>query len=439
MPNNEELKEKVCKVIDENKDDIISVGRAIWENPEPGYKEDQTSKFLIEKLQALGLSVKDNLAITGFRSDMSFGTDGPVVAVLAELDSLIIPSHKAADSETGAVHACGHNSQPATMYGVALALAKSGITEALAGKVAFIGVPAEEFIDVEYRLGKVNGGKITYCCGKPEMISSGVFDDVSAGLLIHAGEKYFCAESYNGFLMKKITLRGKAAHAGLAPQGGVNALYAANIALSAINAQRETYRDEDSVRVHGIITNGGDATNVIPDCVTMEFQIRAKTPDAVIDASQKVDRAVFAGAMAMGGVAEIETVPGAMPMRNDPGFISLFAENVKKASPDCKLVEEGHRGSSTDMGDLAQIMPVFQGYGRGCSGALHTKDFSIDDEYAVYVESAKVMAMTVIDLLVDNAAACRDICAKKPAMTIDEYLDMMQKIFVKKTEDYTIA
>src|SRR3989441_3575002 len=132
------------------------------------------------------------------------------------------------------------------------------------------------------------------------------------------------AASNNGCIVKTVRYIGRASHAGGAPHLGINALYAASIGLAAINAIRETFRDEDSIRVHPIITHGGSQVNVIPGEVRLETYVRGRTVEAILDANVKVDRALRAGALALGAQVEIETLPGYMPMRCDPLMVERF-------------------------------------------------------------------------------------------------------------------
>ena len=149
------------------------------------------------------------------------------------------------------------------MVGAAYGLVAAGVSEELAGEIAFFAVPAEEYVEIDYRLGLVGEGKIAFLGGKPELVELGHFDDVDMAVMIHTKssaqteEAVGIAHSSNGFLAKNVRFIGRAAHAGVAPEKGVNALSAATLALSAIDAQRETFRDQDCVRVHPIITKGG--------------------------------------------------------------------------------------------------------------------------------------------------------------------------------------
>ena len=148
---------------------------------------------------------------------------------------------------------------------------------------------------------------------------------------------------------------------------GINALYAANIALAAINAQRETFSDDDTVRIHPILTRGGDLVNVIPNDVRLETMVRGKTAEAIDDAAMKVDRALKAGAMALGAEVEITTLPGYMPLVNNPAMAGMFKGNFLTMYGEDEWEQSGHRTGSTDMGDVSHIMPALHPYVSGFS------------------------------------------------------------------------
>ena len=156
--------------------------------------------------------------------------------------------------------------------------------------MAFFAVPAEEYGDVAWRVEQARAGRLEFLGGKPELVRLGHFDDVDLAMMIHATSqpelgKASVAASNNGCVVKTVRYVGRASHAGGAPHLGVNALYAATIGLSAINAIRETFRDEDSIRVHPIITHGGSQVNVIPGDVRIETYVRGKTVEAILEAN----------------------------------------------------------------------------------------------------------------------------------------------------------
>jgi len=304
-----------------------------------------------------------------------------------------------------------------------------------------VGVPAEEYGDVEWRVAQRDAGRLEFMGGKPEMLRLGHLDDVDMGMMIHATPrreegKLAVPMSNNGCVVKTVRYVGRASHAGGAPHMGINALYAAQIGLMAINALRETFRDEDTIRVHPIITHGGSQVNVIPGEVRLETFVRGKSLEAIADADRKVDRALRAGALAMGASVEIETLPGYMPLRCDPLMVERFraiaadlvgADNVRTIL---------HRTGSTDMGDLGQVMPIIHPYVGGAKGTPHGADYEIVDPALTYLTNAKALASMVIDLLADNAAVGRQVVAQaKPPLTREGYLAFQRKMSRRETYD----
>ena len=425
------LKKQISKYLDEHQDMLLGIADEIWRNPERGYNEHKTATLVKKVFAKLNLPCKDKLAVTGCRAELDTGRKGLTVAVLGELDALCLPSHPDADPESGAAHVCGHNFQIATMLGVAAALTQASIKNKLVGKIVFIAVPAEEFLPDKEREKLIGTGKIEFGGGKQEMIRLGVFDDVDAAIMVHSGNDYHCPSSYNGFVMKKVVFKGKAVHAGLCPEDGVNALYAANLALDAINAQRETFRDEDTVRVHGIITKGGSAANIIPDNVEMEIQIRAKNISAIKEAALKVDRALRGGALAMGAGVEIETIPGYMPLRGNKTLAKIYERNLQLLHPEAMLRDSGHRPSSTDMGDLSCVIPALHAYSRGVEGKFHSCEFHVVDPVAACIEPAKILAMSVVDLM-----DMEKIGSDYGFMTKKDYVENLESFSSRNFFDY---
>lgn len=415
-----DLKQKVIKTIEENRARLLETADFLLKNPELGYCEYKTSAFVKSELEKLGLTVKTDLAITGLRADIDSGKPGPRIAIMGELDALPVPSHPFADPATGAAHACGHYAQLLMMLAAAQALVP--VIGELSGSIAFLAVPAEEFQALEYCKKLIQEGKIAYCGGKPEFIRQGVLDDIDMVLLIHAGHDTFTPESFNGFCMKQIIFKGKAAHGGLSPWMGVNAASMARQALNMIDSQRDTFKDVDSVRIHGVISDGGKAVNVVPARAELELQIRAKTPDAVQEACALVDRCVKAAAMAFGGSVEINNLGGYMPYQSCAKLNAVHADNLQELCGGV-LTNFGHRGSSTDMGDVSMLMPALHAYSGGFSGSPHAKDFVAVDPEKAYIQGAKLLAMDAISLLSNDAAAAREIVSLPKMMDKQTYLN----------------
>ena len=439
MSTTQELKERVCAEIDRRGDELVRIARSILDHPEPGFREHRTSSLVAERFREMGVPFEDGIGITGLKGVLHCGAPGPTVAVMGELDSLKVLGHPHADPATSAAHACGHHCQVAMMLGVGAGLKAEGVLEELSGRVALIAVPAEEYIEIEYRDDLRRQGRLEFLGGKPEFIKAGKLDDVDVAMMTHTSSNsdeglIAFGGSNNGMVAKRIRFDGKAAHAGGAPHEGVNALNAAMIALSAIHAQRETYRDRDTVRIHPIITRGGVAVSSVPADVRMETFVRARTIEAFTSAAKKVDRALRAGAMAVGAGVTITTLPGYLPIRSDEKMLELYAGNAAALVGRENLVRLGHRTGSTDMGDVAQLMPVIHPYVVAATGGAHGSDYVVRDYQLGVLTGAKAMAMTVIDLLADGgarAAGIRD--SYKPPMTKERYLSLMRSLLTEET------
>ena len=228
----------------------------------------------------------------------------------------------------------------------------------------------------------------------------------------------------NGFTVKLINYKGKAAHAGAAPFDGVNALNAAMLGLMAVHAQRETFRDEDHIRVHPIITKGGDIVNVVPADVRLESYVRGNTTEAIMNASEKVNRAFLAGGTAVGAECEIIELPGYLPVVQCDDLNDLMYRELKAlVGEDVMKVCPGFGGGSSDQGDVSHLIPSIQSYFAGVEGGLHTKDYCLKDKDLTILTAAKAMLCLVIELLYDDAAAGKKVKnGFTPVLTKEEYL-----------------
>ena len=431
MSTVQELKSKAQAAIEGRREWLIGIAKSVLDTPETGFQEIKTSAFVSEKLDELGIAHETGIALTGIKGYVRGGRPGPTVAVIGELDSVRVPGHPHADPETDAAHACGHHAQLAMMLGAAVALKTPEVSQSLAGNVALIAVPAEEFIDVEHRWELRQAGKLGLMAGKQEFIRLGAFDDVDMAMMVHtagAAEdgKFAVGGTSNGHLVKYVNFLGRAAHAGGAPHQGVNALQAAMLALNALNAQRETFRNEDTVRLHGILTRGGASTNAVPADVRYEGRVRGRTSDVIDDANMKMDRCLRAGALAIGARVKIVTIPGYLPMINNGPLMDVFTENAAHLVGSSKIKrhsETRNRGGSTDMGDLSHIMPVIHPYTVAATGSGHGIDYLVQDYDQAVIKPAQVMAMAVIDLLSGDAEKANEVLVESPPrMTKDEYL-----------------
>ncbi|MCL2547579.1 MAG: amidohydrolase [Symbiobacteriaceae bacterium] len=441
--NREEVKAKVCAAIDAHRDEIMAIGESIFADPELGYKEFNAAAKVRAVFEELGLAYRDQVALTGVVAPLKGRESTLRIAVMGELDAVVAPGHRCAHPLTGAAHSCGHNAQIAALIGVAYGLVTSGAMEELNGDVVLMAVPAEEYVEIEYRNKLRNEGKITFLGGKQEFVHLGEMDEIDMMIMHHLTPTTDSADGLavkarvgggsNGFVGKLIRYLGKEAHAGGAPHMGVNALNAALLGMMAIHAQRETFQDKDHIRVHPIMTKGGDLVNVIPADVRLETYVRGATMEAILDASKKVNRALESGAMAVGAECQIIELPGYLPLLNDPAMTDVMYRNlVALLGADHVKVSNDAGGGSTDAGDISYLMPTLHPYIGGAEGIGHSENYEITDRELAYIVSAKALAMAVVDLLAEGAELGLRIKNEfKPTLTKEGYLAMWDEFVTK--------
>ena len=432
----EELKQKVCDAIDKRAEDIMSFGTSVFNEPELGYKETKTSAKVQEAMDKLGIPYTTGWGITGVKGRLTGKHSKRTVAVMGELDSIVCRRHPSADPVTGAAHCCGHFIQISDMLGVAMALKDAGAMDYLGGDVVFFAVPSEECIEIEYRKKLMDEGKIHFFGGKQEIILQGGFDDIDAAMEMHAYStddpegNIILNGGMSGFITKLIEYHGKAAHAAGQPHLGVNALNACMLGIMGVNALRETFQEKDHVRFHPIITSGGDLVNVVPDLVRMESYVRAASADAMKFYNDRINRALRAGADAIGATCEIKDMPGYLPMEQDKALGKICEANADAIfGKEHVDTNPPFNAGSTDVGDICNLMPCVHPHVGCVHGALHSAEFELFQKQAAYIKTTKVMAMTVIDLLYDDAQGLEDILKDyKPRMTKEQYLAYMDSL-----------
>ena len=317
------------------------------------------------------------------------------------------------------------------MLGAAIGIKKSGIMNELDGDITFFAVPAEEFIEIELRNKLKEEGKISYHGGKQQLIFEGAFDDVDMAMMIHAQPNEPEAKVYTrgnnlGFIAKTITFKGKAAH-GSKPHEGTNALNAAALAILGIHSNRETFTEADKIRIHPIITKGGDVVNSVPDEVCIDTYVRGATFEAIKKGDDAVERSVFGAASMIGAKVEIENMPGYLPLIEDPKLSDVFESNAKDILGSENIVNGMEITGSTDIGDLSQIMPVIQPSMGGFTGNLHGTDFSVSNDDYAYILPAKIMATTAADLLFADGEKARQVLQNfTPKMNKRQYISYLK-------------
>jgi amidohydrolase len=308
---------------------LVGLSHWIQANPELNYHETLACGWLVEWLEKAGFSVQRNVADLETAFVGTYGPGPLNVAIVAEYDAL---------PEVG--HACGHNIISASAIGAGIALA--AVADQLGIQVKVIGTPAEEG----------GGGKIV-------MVEKGVFDDVHCALMTHPGPSDLLLPEVLAAETLEVTYTGRTAHAGSFPERGINAADAMVVAQVAIGLLRQALTAQD--RVHGIVTSGGEASNIIPARTTAEFMIRAGTVARLDELREKVLRCFEAGAVATGAQLEVFSRPVYADMRHDRALAELYRQNLEalgrsfSARPGVARLDMNR--FSTDMGNVSYVTP----------------------------------------------------------------------------------
>ena len=372
------LKDVAAGRIDALSERILGLSHRIHANPEPGWQEHQAAGWITAELAGFGYDVKRELC--GFPTAFSAGVGrGPLrLAICAEYDAL-----------PGLGHACGHNIIAAAAVGAAAALAP--IADALDARITVFGTPAEE-----------GGG------GKIELLERGAFDGQHAAMMVHPGPLDVARAEPFAVSHSRIRYRGKAAHAAAYPERGVNAADAFTVAQVAIGMLRQQL--EDGTRVHGVLTNGGEAPNAIPEVTEGRWYVRAGSLADLDVLEERVRRCFEAGALATGCDLEIEAESKPYSeFRTDENLLALYVDNAvelgrsfAESGPDMRM-----NRASTDMGNVSLVLPAIHPYiGIDSLPAVnHQKEFA---EHCVsgaadraVLDAAKAMAWTCIDAALD--------------------------------------
>ena len=409
-----------------NKEELLILGDMLLRCPELGYKEFKTKEILVEYLKAKGFKIENECFETAF--SVSVGKGRPHIGLIAELDALPTLGHKYANKkDNNAAHACGHSSQCAIMTSVISVLKENNFK----GKVTLFFTPAEEYTDIKYREKLIKEKKIKYIGGKINMLEKGLFDDVDVIYHIHAmGEnqyKYSLNSDLAGFVYKRIVFKGKAAHAAVAPHMGINALNEYALFNDALNMLRETFKEKDTVRIHGFVSEGGQTVNSIPERVVYECYVRSCDEKALLEISKKVDNAARCCAKALGGQAIIKTKPGYLPFIQNREISEVVYKEMLKHVKKEEIEVNCPSMAAGDIGDISIFKPTIQiGYG-GFVGIPHGKNFMIKDEELTYVTTAKIIYNSVLELLNKPEFIKKVVKEYKPRMSKKVYLNYINE------------
>ncbi|MBO5106340.1 MAG: amidohydrolase [Clostridia bacterium] len=425
-----QIKEKILSTVCEGEAWIKNISKELHKTAELGFCEEKSSAIVRKAFDELQIEYEFPLAITGVKATLKGKNSKFNVCIIGELDAIVSKEHPDA-GENGAVHACGHSAQISAMLGVAYTLKKSGVMNYLDGDITFMAVPAEEFNELEYRATLKKQGKIKYFSGKQQLVYEGAFDNVDMAIMLHAmGDepdgKLYVRGNNLGFISKKLIFKGKSAHA-TQPDQAVNALNAAALTILGIHSNRDTFREDERIRIHPIITKGGDVVNSVPDRVEMEMQVRAATPEAISKANEIVNRVANGACQMISAEFETEDLVGYLPLKEDEQITSVMEKIAKDLIGKDNIISNYTLVGSTDMGDISNILPAVQPSIGGFMGGLHSKDFKIVNEDAAIMLPAKLMALTAARLLADGAKCAKLVKENfKPHITKEEYLKYLE-------------
>ena len=440
----DETGQRILDRIDEYRNQIIAFAEDIAAHPEPGYEEVRTAQKAADLLKDLGYEVTEHLARTGVKGCMEHKA-GPILTVIGELDAIGCRTHPKADPVTGVAHACGHHAQMAAMIGCAIAMSDAQVQEKLDGAVNFLAVPAEEYIDADKRARLKKEG-IEFCCGKSEMIRTGVFDDTDIALTTHVHmvpveeDFYLGNPACNGYSAERVTVRGKAAHGAIDPWNGVNALSITTSAIQMMGLMRETFREEDHVRLHNIIRKAGDVINSVPDEAVIETKVRAASLNKIEEITEMVNRAYAGSAYAFGGKIEMQRLQGYMPIIPRTADKALM-EAADDLGLNYRTVQkDDFNNACTDVGDLSHLLPVVNFTFSGFEGKLHGADFRIMDPEKAYILPAKLLALTIYKLLQNGAVEAKEITESyKPVFDKKSYIQYVCHMTEQKEDRADIS
>lgn len=381
------LKERVLSEADAWREALIRIADTIHAHPEVAFEEYESAALLGGALEEQGFAVERGVANleTAFVASLEGRAGGPTVAFLAEYDAL-----------PGLGHACGHNLIGASAVGAALAV--RAVLPQLAGMIQVIGAPGEE-----------GGG------GKAYLVSAGVFDGVDAAMMVHPSSRNMTRRTSLTSYKVGIEFFGKAAHAAAKPDEGINALEAMILTFNGINALRQHLRDD--ARIHGVITHGGEAPNIVPDYSAARFYVRAADTLYCTQVLDKVRACAEGAARATGAHLKFEEyAPRYDAMLPNPRLADLVEANMAALGIEVTAPEPNERMGSSDMGNVSQVVPALHPYiqiGPEEMGG-HTVEFcraaASPAGHEGMIQAAKVLAMTAVDLLAEpeNVAAAKE-------------------------------
>ncbi len=375
---------------------IGELGELLWNHPEPGFKEWETHRILKNAFLSDGFKVREFEDFPGFTAGTGDSLDSKRIIVIADMDALPNP-----ESEEGSyIHSCGHHMQMTALYGAASIL--KNINAPILDDIAFMAIPAEEYIDFQLRTPLKDEGKIKYLSGKLELIHRGVFDHAEFIISTHTAgstEPRYINSVLNmsGFKVMNFHFEGVSSHAGASPHKGINAQNAAALFLQSCAFLRETFSDDSHIRIHPVMRIPADqSVNLIPSSVRVETYVRAASAQDVNTTVDKLRRAAEGCSQALGSRVTISAEPGYSPFKADKHLHTLVAKTADRMGVLFK--EEEFSAASSDVGDISLIKPTIMLGLPGANGMFHNPDFRVVDPETAYQFSSEFTAEYLKDV-----------------------------------------
>lgn len=373
-------------------DEVYEIAKDIYMHPELGYKEFRTSEIVKNYI----LKYLDNVEIesfstTGIKFTLPTAEEKQLkMAFVVELDAVYAPSHFHADKNTGAAHNCGHYSQIGIGLSLFRGLIENNNYKDLDYSISFVFIPAEEYLDLDYREELKKMGEITYFGGKPEAMKLGVFDEFDFAMAVHSMGGDFKDRTIEtnsnlaGFLYKKYTFIGEASHAGFSPFTGINAYSISTLFNVGVGLMRQQIDEKEMVRINPIVMESDMSTNVIPNKIKVGTDLRTQSIDYMKEVVKKLDDVAKGSAMSLQGKVDIDTQMGYLPFVQNRYLSSFVLDTFNNFEKIPAIRNENPISAAGDIGDLSFMMPCFQiGYS-GFSGTIHGDDFIEDDPEFIF-------------------------------------------------------
>lgn len=385
----------------QHKTSLETMESRLFNHPELGFKEQETRRILLEFLYQNHIEIDQDFNLSGF--SIKVGNGKPHIALIAEMDALVVLDHPNAGKD-GAAHACGHHLQT-TILSHVFKLWKD-YTDKPQGTLSCFFIAAEEFVDLDFRLKLQEEKKIELLSGKQNLILQDAFKDVDCFLSVHTmGETSSPSMEINaslsGFIYKKFHFKGQAAHAAVMPHLGINALNAQLLTQNAFALLRETFQEDDRIRLHLITTSGGQSVNSVPSDTVLEGYVRSINPDKLLELNEKLNHVAKHCAQALFASVEIEDRMGYMPLIQSNELNQILLPYILDLIPSQNIIDQQKSFAAGDMGDLSLFKPTIQLGFSGCAGLVHGKNFCMANSDEALIYPAYVLLSSIEDIMLN--------------------------------------